>query len=54
MEYNITVPDKIVLKGEQAERTATLERCQSQNEIIEYLKMYIYISAITDTKIVIK
>ncbi len=51
MEFNITVPDKIVLTGELTERTVTLENCHSQNEVIEYLKMYIYISAISDNKI---
>jgi len=43
MEFNITVPDKIVLKGELSERSISLENCHNQDEIIDYLNSYIAI-----------
>lgn len=39
MELNITVPDKIVLKGELSERIISLENCHNQDETIAYLKI---------------
>jgi len=39
MDYNITVPDKIILKGELSERIITLENCHNQDETIAYLKI---------------
>ncbi len=38
-ETEIVVPDVIILKSDVAERTIRLENCQSQNEVVEYLKI---------------
>ncbi len=38
-ETEIIVPDVIILKSDVAERTIRLENCNSQNEIMDYLKI---------------
>ena len=38
------MPDVIALKGDTAERKIRLEDCQSQNEIMEYLKICMSLS----------
>jgi hypothetical protein len=45
-ETEIIVPDTISLKGESTERVIRLEECQSQNEVIEYLKLCLSLSSI--------
>jgi len=45
-ETEIIVPDAIALKSEATERVIRLEECQSQNEIIEYLKLCMSLSSV--------
>jgi hypothetical protein len=37
----MSVPDKITLKGDSSERSIRLENCHSQNEIMDYIKIYL-------------
>jgi hypothetical protein len=39
METEIFVPDVITLKGDSSERSIRLENCNSQNDVMEYLKI---------------
>lgn len=45
-ETEIIVPDTISLKSESTERVIRLEECQSQYEIIEYLKLCLSLSSV--------
>lgn len=45
-ETEIIVPDAITLKSEATERVIRLEECQSQNEVIEYLKLCLSLSSV--------
>lgn len=46
METEIIVPDVITLKGDAVERIIRLENCHNQNEIMEYLKICLSLSAV--------
>lgn len=45
-ETEIIVPDTISLKSEATQRVIRLEECQSQNEVIEYLKLCLSLSSV--------
>jgi hypothetical protein len=43
MEIDISVPDVITLKSEYSERLIRLENCHDQNDVMDYLKMCLYL-----------